>query len=168
MAEDRRSEETIGGVEDASTSKHLDVPSSSKNVAPSEISHDDIASTYSSNAHLHVQVHHPDSKRSDGKVELTEDDAPEVLGFAYTTFKKWSILSVIFVVQCSMNFNASIYANGVPLLTEKFGVSEQAARVGQMIFLISYAFGCELWAPWSEELGRFPTLQLSLLFVNSE
>lgn len=26
--------------------------------------------------------------------------------------------------------------------------------------------GCELWAPWSEELGRKPILQLSLFFVN--
>jgi predicted MFS family arabinose efflux permease len=26
--------------------------------------------------------------------------------------------------------------------------------------------GCELWAPWSEELGRKPILQASLLLVN--
>lgn len=36
-----------------------------------------------------------------------------------------------------------------------------------MIFLICYAFGCELWAPWSEELGRRWTLQASLFLVNS-
>lgn len=35
-----------------------------------------------------------------------------------------------------------------------------------MIFLVLYAFGCELWAPWSKELGRKPILQLSLFFVN--
>ena len=35
-----------------------------------------------------------------------------------------------------------------------------------MIFLVLYAFGCELWAPWSEELGRKPILQLSLFLVN--
>lgn len=29
-----------------------------------------------------------------------------------------------------------------------------------------YAFGCELWAPFSEELGRWPILQLSLFLVN--
>lgn len=64
--------------------------------------------------------------------------------------------------------NASIYANGVDFLTEKFSISAQAARTGQMIFLICYAFGCELWAPWSEELGRRWTLQASLFLVNSE
>ena len=83
-----------------------------------------------------------------------------------------------------MNFNASLYANAVPLLADRFHISEQAARVGQLIFLVSYvmsqvlelshlppspryAFGCELWAPWSEELGRWPILQLSLCLVNS-
>lgn len=35
-----------------------------------------------------------------------------------------------------------------------------------MIFLVFYAFGCELWAPWSEELGRKPVLQASLFLVN--
>ena len=35
-----------------------------------------------------------------------------------------------------------------------------------MIFLVFYAFGCELWAPWSEEIGRKPILQLSLALVN--
>jgi hypothetical protein len=66
-----------------------------------------------------------------------------------------------------MNLNASLYANAVEGISEEYHVSEQAARVGQMIFLCSYAVGCELWAPWSEEFGRWPILQLSLLLVNS-
>lgn len=33
-------------------------------------------------------------------------------------------------------------------------------------FLILYGFGCELWAPWSEEYGRFWVMQLSLGTVN--
>lgn len=108
--------------------------------------------------------------RSDGKVELTDEMAPDVLGFAYPTWKKWMILSVIFIVQLSMNFNTSVYPNAVELITEDpryKGVSEQGARVGQMTFLVAYAFGSELWAPWSEELGRWPILQLSLLLVNA-
>lgn len=32
--------------------------------------------------------------------------------------------------------------------------------------LIAYGFGCELWAPWSEEMGRRPVLQASLFLVN--
>ncbi len=72
----------------------------------------------------------------------------------------------IFAVQVSMNFNTSVYPNAVTGVAEKYGVSEPAARVGQMIFLVAYAFGCEFWAPWSEEIGRWPVLQISLFLVN--
>lgn len=65
-----------------------------------------------------------------------------------------------------LDFNTSLYSNAIPGITKEFGVSAQAARCGAMIFLVLYAFGCELWAPWSEELGRWPILQLSLLLVN--
>ena len=105
-------------------------------------------------------------RREDEKIELTESDCYDKLGFCYPTWKKWSILSVIFIVQVSMNFNASVFGNAIEPLTQKYGVSEQGARCGQMIFLVAYAFGSELWAPWSEELGRKPVLQLSLFFVN--
>lgn len=108
----------------------------------------------------------PAPPRPDGKVELREIDCPEKLGFGYATRKKWTILSVIFIVQCSMNFNASVYANAIQPLSEHFSIGAQTARLGQMIFLVAYAFGSELWAPWSEELGRWPVLQVSLFFVN--
>jgi MFS family permease len=65
-----------------------------------------------------------------------------------------------------MNFNTSLYSNAIPGITEEFDVSAQAARIGAAIFLVLYAFGCELWAPWSEEIGRWPILQLSLFLVN--
>ncbi|KAJ9636081.1 hypothetical protein H2204_005578 [Knufia peltigerae] len=106
------------------------------------------------------------SKRTDGKVELTEEDAYDKLGYSFPAWKKWMILVTILLIQTSMNLNASIYANGVDGLAKKYTISKQKARVGQMIFLICYAFGCELWAPWSEELGRWPTQQLSLFLVN--
>jgi MFS family permease len=65
-----------------------------------------------------------------------------------------------------MNFNTSLYSNALTGISEEFNVSAQAARCGAMIFLVAYAFGCELWAPWSEELGRKPILQASLFLVN--
>lgn len=45
-----------------------------------------------------------------------------------------------------MNFNTSLYSNAVGGISEEFGVSAQAGRLGAAIFLITYAFGCELWA----------------------
>jgi len=103
---------------------------------------------------------------ADEDTELMEGDAYDVLGYSYPTWKKWMILSVMFYIQISINLNASLYADGVKGISKKFGVSEQKARVPQLTFLCAYAFGCELWAPWSEELGRWPTQQLSLLLVN--
>jgi MFS family permease len=100
------------------------------------------------------------------KYEITEEDCYNELGFGFPSWKKWYILSVIFIVQVSMNFNTSLYSNAIPGISEEFGVSAQAARCGAMIFLVLYAFGCELWAPWSEEFGRWPILQLSLFLVN--
>ncbi|KAJ9196317.1 hypothetical protein DTO164E3_6373 [Paecilomyces variotii] len=111
-------------------------------------------------------THQEKSERPDGKIELTEEDCWDKLGFAFPKWKKWLIITIIFAVQVSMNFNASLYANVVTPLSSHFSISEQAARVGQMIFLVAYAFGSELWAPWSEEFGRWPIMQMSLTLVN--
>ncbi|KAF1987431.1 MFS general substrate transporter [Aulographum hederae CBS 113979] len=100
------------------------------------------------------------------KIEITEEDCYDQLGFGFPSWKKWWILTVIFWIQVSMNFNTSLYSNAISGIEEEYGVSAQAARCGAMVFLVTYAFGCELWAPWSEELGRKPILQLSLFLVN--
>ena len=102
----------------------------------------------------------------DERIEISEEDCYDELGFSFPTWKKWMILSIIFLVQVSMNFNTSLYSNATKGISKEFHVSAQAARCGAMIFLILYAFGCELWAPWSEEFGRKPILQLSLGLVN--
>nr|OQO17294.1 hypothetical protein B0A51_15721 [Rachicladosporium sp. CCFEE 5018] len=98
--------------------------------------------------------------------KLEEENCYEATAFAFDNWKKWLILTAVFYCQISMNFNAAIYANGVPGMAEDFGETENTIRLGQMAFLLAYAFGCELWAPWSEELGRFWVLQASLFLVN--
>ncbi|KAI1754236.1 major facilitator superfamily domain-containing protein [Xylaria castorea] len=102
----------------------------------------------------------------DGKRELMEDDCEAELGYAFSTRKKWWILCIIFLVQTSMNFNTSLYSNGIVGISKEFHVTDQVARAGAALFLITYAFGCELWAPWSEEFGRKLILQLSLTLTN--
>src|ERR1700742_2634550 len=74
------------------------------------------------------------------KYELQDHDAWEVLGYSFPTWRKWQILGVVFLIQISMNLNASMYSNAVTGITEKFGVSKQAARIPQMTFLVAYAF----------------------------
>lgn len=146
------------GNESESTVAHEAVNNTEKK------SSDSIAAPHAS----HDETNEKDDKnaRTDGKIELKENDCYDKLGFSFPIWKKWSILSVIFIVQVSMNFNASVYSNAVTGLTKQFDIGEAKARIGQMIFLIAYAFGSELWAPWSEELGRKPILQASLLLVN--
>ena len=90
----------------------------------------------------------PFNPDTDEKIELTEGECRNELGFGFPTWKKWTILTLIFWVQVSMNFNTSLYSNALKGISKEFGVSEQGARCGAMIFLVTYAFGCELWAPW--------------------
>ncbi|KAI0551821.1 major facilitator superfamily domain-containing protein [Xylaria curta] len=97
---------------------------------------------------------------------ITQETNPEVLALSFATWKKWMILTIIFLVQTSMNFNTSLYANGQTGIANEFNVSRQTTVTGAAVFLITYAFGCELWAPWSEELGRKFVLQGSLFLVN--
>ncbi len=102
------------------------------------------------------------------RVELKAVDpgVREQLGFGLPLGVKWRYLSIIFLVQVSMNLNTTLYSNGIPGMARQFGVTADQARWGAAIFLITYAFGCELWAPWSEEFGRKRVLQLSLFLVN--
>jgi MFS family permease len=108
------------------------------------------------------------NERRDSRIELTDKDAVAAskLGFAFSDAKKWAILTVIFWVQISMNYNAAIYGNAVPGMSKDFGISHFQARLGQMAFLVAYGFGCEFWAPFSEELGRKWIMQASLGLVN--
>ncbi|KAK6856493.1 MFS transporter [Apiospora arundinis] len=108
----------------------------------------------------------PDPSETQSVYIANERDYPHVSAYTFSTWKKWRILIVVFLVQCSMNFNTSLYANGQKGMSQEFGITEQTARAGAGVFLVLYGFGCELWAPWSEELGRWPVLQISLGLVN--
>lgn len=108
----------------------------------------------------------PGLLHEDGRRELREKDCYDKLGFSYSWGRKWTILTVVFFVQLSMNFNTSFYPYTLGKIEKQFNISSQKGNVSQMIFLVLYALGCELWAPWSEEYGRWPVMQLSLFFVN--
>lgn len=177
----------------------------------------------------------PGSDLVNGKRVLREDAAFEVTANAWSTGKKWLLLTVVAICQTSMNFNAASYSNAVEGINHEFHIGrarqgmlilspfsfhptpviaaygmvsithdvivpliKQATMIidarlrraiteirplcrrgplfdalsmltlspGMIAFLVAYAFGCELWAPWSEELGRRWIMQASLLFVN--
>lgn len=88
--------------------------------------------------------------RADGRVVLAEDEAEAALAFALPAWRKWSVLVMILAIQTSMNSNASMYGFAVDGLADKYGVGTETARLGQMAFLVAYAFGCGTW------LSSFP------------
>lgn len=110
--------------------------------------------------------HPPNPPDAEGHRELKEWECWDKLAYSWPKWKKAMYLASIAGIQISMNFNTSVYPSAVKPLCEHFGISQQKARLGQMIYLVMYSFGCELWAPWSEEFGRWPILQLSLFFIN--
>lgn len=86
------------------------------------------------------QAPHPANKPdSEGRRELKEWEAWDKLAYTWPKWKKAMYLASIAGIQISMNFNTSVYPSAVKPLSEHFGISEQAARVGQMIYLVSYA-----------------------------
>jgi len=67
------------------------------------------------------------------KIELQDSDAWDKLGYSFPTWRKWQILGVVFLIQISMNMNASMYANGVAHISEEFGISKQVSVTRRMI-----------------------------------
>lgn len=62
-----------------------------------------------------------------------------------------------------------MYSNAIAPLNKHYNLGSNHftnARAGLAWFLIPYGFGCELWAPWSEDFGRWIVMQLSLGSVN--
>lgn len=112
---------------------------------------------------------HAVGKGNDQKREIREDDEGvyQELPFNYSNVTKWYIITVIMAIQISMNLNTSLYSNATRGMMRRFNVQKIVVVAGAGIFLILYAFGCELWAPWSEELGRWWALQTSLFLVNA-
>lgn len=102
----------------------------------------------------------------EGKREIDENECYDKLAYCWPTWKKWMYLSAVAFVQVSMNFNTSVFPNAVNKLSAYWHISPQEARTAQMIYLVTYSVGCELWAPWSEEFGRWPILQLSMFLIN--
>jgi len=79
-----------------------------------------------------------------GNAVITTITHPEALASSLPVWRKWMILTVIFLVQTSMNLNTSLYVNGQEGMAKEFNVSEETTVSGAAIFLLTYAFGCEL------------------------
>lgn len=95
----------------------------------------------------------------------TKKDCDQILAATMPTWKKWFFLSIVFLVQFSMDFNGSIYSSAIPGIAAEFKVTAGKLQSGQVLFLIAYALGSKIWAPWSEEYGRKRVMQISLALI---
>lgn len=155
----RTSLDRQGDAEKLEDSSSDSTPNQTGMFRPTELGHDVETTGAPRHSSLASAPSNTPKYTEDGKRIITEEDCAHLIGYGWPTWKKWMLLTAIFIVQVQMNFNTSVYPNAIGPVSEHFGVSEPAARVGQGIYLITYAFGCELWAPWSEEFGRWKILQ---------
>jgi hypothetical protein len=115
------------------------------------------------------------------KISEADPDYAHVLAINQPNLKKWLTIGCICFQQISMNLNASILPSAYAQLQAESGFSESNCTHCTGLFLIAYAFGCELCkcslkyveylltflgAPWSEESGRKKTLEASQVLVN--
>jgi hypothetical protein len=71
-------------------------------------------------------IGHPYTKQTeDGRYVLQDSDAWNVLGYSFPTWRKWQILVVVFLIQISINLNASIYSHAVAGVSERFHISSE-------------------------------------------
>lgn len=75
---------------------------------------------------------------------LTEADLGDKNPKNFKLRLKVAIILVTALVQISMNLNASIFGNAYSGLQEKYGFTNDRCRLFTALFLIAYAFGCEL------------------------
>ncbi|KAK7918287.1 MFS general substrate transporter [Apiospora marii] len=108
----------------------------------------------------------PDNDDEDERVLVQRVHYASHLATSWSQSKKWRILIVAGLAQLAMNLNTTLYSNAQNGVAKHFGVDVSQAVWGAAAFLITYAFGCELWAPWSEEFGRRRVLQMSMFLVN--
>lgn len=68
----------------------------------------------------------PSSKQlDDGRYVLQDSDAWYILGYSFPTWRKWQILCVVFLIQISINLNASIYSHAVTGISEEHHISSK-------------------------------------------
>ena len=118
---------------EASSNTHVEPGSPFDKSAPPDNDESRPQSEPRRDTQVHFKNTFENGKEKDGSPKreiLQMEGCYEQLGFHFSEWKKWTILTIIFLVQVSMNFNTSLYSNGLEGISSTFGVSEQGARCG--------------------------------------
>ncbi|GAA5841535.1 hypothetical protein JCM3766R1_003979 [Sporobolomyces carnicolor] len=85
-------------------------------------------------------------------VTWQENDPENPMNFSST--KKWLItLNAAFATLC-VAFASSVYSGGIRQMIVFFGQDIEVLTLGISLFVLGFAFGPLLWAPFSEQWGR--------------
>ena len=75
--------------------------------------------------------------------------------------KKWSITMTVAIATLAVALVSSAYTGGLEEIIEEFHISEEVGTLGLSLFVLGFAIGPLLWAPFSEMFGR------QLLFITT-
>lgn len=82
--------------------------------------------------------------------------------------KKWFVTMVVAISTLAVSFVASAFSGGIKQVIEVFGCSQEVATLGLSLYVLGFALGPLVWAPFSELYGRqilfFVTFGMLTLF----
>lgn len=79
----------------------------------------------------------------------------------WSMFRKWLYTFVYSWAVISAAYGSSSLAGGLPLICEKYNVSDEVAVLTVSLMVIGFLVGPLLWAPLSEQIGRRPVYFVS-------
>ena len=117
-------------------------------------------------AHAH-RATAPQASSSTARATFRKEDGTEVELVAFPTgdranprnwplWRKWSIVSVIMLVDLTVSWAASGFSPAIMKFEEDWGVSSEVATLGLSLFILGLALGPMTLAPLSEYFGRSP------------
>ncbi|KAF2870002.1 MFS multidrug transporter-like protein [Massariosphaeria phaeospora] len=85
-------------------------------------------------------------------VEWIENDPRNPMQWGLT--KKWAMCLSMAFATLTVSFCSSAFAGGVQQIISNFHVSQEVVTLGVSLFVLGFALGPLLWAPFSELYGR--------------
>lgn len=85
-------------------------------------------------------------------VEWIENDPRNPMTFSQ--MKKWIITIAVANSVLVISFCSSAFSGGIQQIMVQFGVSQEVVTLGVSLFVLGFALGPLLWAPFSELYGR--------------
>jgi len=72
----------------------------------------------------------------------------------FPMWKKWAITLLVAFATLAVAFVSAAYTGGVAQIIEEFNASDEVVTLGVSLFVLGFAIGPLLWAPFSEMYGR--------------